>query len=259
MNQEREFGYKASELDLTKMQLHAKPSQVRDEIPTLNQYGYMKFEFEHYTQSFVEYAKQATKPVLEIGTAYGWVAHQVLATGATMVACDLSQEHLDVLVLEAPKDSLKRLYVKQGAFPTDFAFPENSFEAILMARILHFLDGATLEQGLAKVHKWLVPGGKFIANNCSIYHSSVKGKMANIFQERIKQGDQWPGIVQRHDYDSVHENFSPPFINVFYQEQLEELLPKFGFEIEEIGYFDYPSDPWPDKNMGHIGFICRKI
>ncbi len=92
-----EFGICASSIDRSKLRNHAKPDQVRDEIPTLNQYGYMKFEFEHYTESFVQHAKIATKPVLEIGTAYGWVAHKVLETGAMMVACDLSNEHLEVL------------------------------------------------------------------------------------------------------------------------------------------------------------------
>lgn len=253
------YGTRASTIDPQFLVNHAKPSQVRDEIPTLNQYGYMKFEFEHYTQSFVDHAKIARQPVLEIGTAYGFVTHAALKAGATVVACDLSQEHLDVLVCEAPQESLERLYLNQGSFPDDFDFPENSFDAILMARILHFLDGKTLERGFAKLHKWLAPGGKFIANNCSIYHSSVKGKMANIFTQRIAQGERWPGMVSKHDYDSVHEKFSPAFINVFYKEQLEQILPEFGFKIQEIGYFDYPSDPWPDKNMGHIGFICEKI
>lgn len=254
-----ELGVKASTIDLGKIVNHPKPAQVRDEIPTLNQYGYMKFEFEHFSKSFVEIAAKASKPVLEIGCAFGWVTHRALEAGAKVVACDISREHLEVVVKEAPQEHLANLYLYQGAFPDEVDFAANSFEAILMSRILHFLDGETLERGLDKIHQWLAPNGKFIATNCSIYHSSVKGKMEKIFEERIAAKEKWAGMTQKSEYDSVHANYSPRFINVFYQEQLEELLPKHGFKIEEIHYFDYSSDPWPDEGKGHIGFIASKI
>ena len=61
------------------------------------------------------------------------------------------------------------------------------------------------------------------------------------FLEGSEAGDKWAGF------------------NPFYMEQLEELLPEHGFKIEQIKYFDYPSDPWEDDNKGHIGFIATKI
>jgi len=254
-----DLGIKANSLNIAAIPVHKKPEQVRDEIPTLNQYGYMKSEFEYFSNSFIEFAKGAKKPVLEIGPAYGWLTHRVLETGATIIAADISKEHLEVLVKDAPKEYLDNLYIYQGAFPGEVEFKEESFDSIMASRILHFLDGPTLEQGLDRLHSWLVPNGKLIATNCSIYHSSVKEKMSKTFKERIANKEEWPGMATQKDFDSVHDDYSSHFLNCFYMEQLEELLPKHGFKIEQINYFDYPSDPWPDEGKGHIGFVATKV
>jgi len=138
--------------------------------------------------------------------------------------------------------------------------PQNKFDAVLASRIFHFLEGKEVEKGLDKIHDWLVDGGKLICTNCSIYHSSVKEQMSETFERRIAEGDKWPGVVRSLDkQDQVHKDYSREFINTFYKEQLEELLPKHGFKIEKIKYFDYPSDPWLDEGKGHIGFIATKI
>jgi len=250
----------ASAIDIESLPDHKKPEQVRDEIPTLNKFGYMKFEFEEFSKAFVDYAKEATKPVLEIGTAYGWITHKVLETGATIVASDISQEHLEVLLKDTPKDKVGNLSVIQGSFPDDINFPQGSFDAVLASRIFHFLEPNEVEKGLDKIHSWLVESGKLICTNCSIYHSSVKKQMLKTFEKRIAAGDKWPGIVSsQEEQDPVHKDYSRDFLNTFYKEQLEELLPKHGFKIEKIKYFDYPSDPWLDDNKGHIGFVARKV
>jgi polyketide synthase PksJ len=250
----------ANTIDIESLADYKLPEQVRDEIPTLNKFGYMKSEFEEFSKYFVDYVQQAKNPVLEIGTAYGWIAHKVLETGGKIVASDISKEHLEVLLKNAPKDKLGNLSVVQGAFPNEVDFLNNTFDAVLASRIFHFLEPEEVEQGLDKVHKWLTKGGKLICTNCSIYHSSVKEKMLGTFEKRIAEGQKWAGIVRSvEDQDSIHKDYSRDFINTFYKEQLEELLPKHGFEIERIKYFDYPSDPWLDEGKGHIGFIARKV
>lgn len=250
---------KASTIDTANLISSKIPSQVRDEVPTLNQFGYMKSELEYFGNSFLARAKNAEKPVLEIGPAYGWLTHRALETGATIIASDISKEHLEILVKNTPKEYLNKLYLYLGAFPNEVDFESASLDTVMMARIMHFLDGENLEKGLAKVHDWLVPDGQLIATNCSIYHSSVKEKMSKIFQERISSNKKWAGMATRADFDSVHDDYSADFLNTFYKEQLEELLPKYGFKIETLEYFDYPSDPWPDEGKGHIGFVATKV
>lgn len=250
----------ASSIDIESLPNHKRPKQIRDEIPTLNRFGYMKFELEEFSEEFLNCAKQAKNTVLEIGPAYGWLTHKALEAGAEIVAADISAEHLEVLLKDTPKDKLNNLTVIHGAFPAEINFLPNSFGTILASRIFHFLKVDEIENGLDKIHSWLVEDGKLICTNCSIYHSSVKHQMLKTFEERIANGDKWPGIVRSiEEQDPVHKDYSGDFLNVFYKEQLESLLPKHGFRIEKIKYFDYPSDPWPDDNKGHIGFIAQKL
>jgi ubiquinone/menaquinone biosynthesis C-methylase UbiE len=250
----------ASSIDIESLQVHKKPEQVRDEIPTLNKFGYMKFELEEFSKDFLNYAKQSKNTVLEIGPAYGWLAHKALEAGAKIVVADISAEHLQVLLKDAPKDKLNNLSVIRGAFPDEINLLPKSFEVILASRVFHFLEGNEIEKGLDKIHNWLIKNGKLICTNCSIYHSSVKNQMLKTFEKRIENGDKWPGIARSiEELDPVHNDYSKNFLNCFYKEQLEALLPKHGFKIEKIKYFDYPSDPWPDENKGHIGFIAKKV
>ncbi|MDG1437082.1 MAG: methyltransferase domain-containing protein [Rickettsiaceae bacterium] len=253
------LGIAANSIDLSTITDHKKPNQIRDEIPTLNQYGYMKSELEFFSTSFLESAKNAKKPVMEIGPAYGWLTHQALKVGAKVVSVDICKEHLEAVVIDAPKEYLDNLYIYQGKFPDEVIFQSESFDSIMASRILHFLEGEDFEKGLGKIWNWLIPGGKFIATNCSIFHSCVKGKMSKIFQERIKNNEPWPGMATYNDFDSVHDEYAASFLNCFYKEQLEELLKKHGFRIETINYFDYPTDSWPDEGKGHIGFVATKI
>lgn len=253
------FGTLASSIDMTKVPEHQIPIQVRDELITMNQFGYMKFELDEFSKDFIDYAKSIKNIVLEIGPAYGWLVHQVLKQDIEIIASDISKEHLEVLLKNAPKDKLDKLHLYHGAFPGEIKFPSMSLGAVLASRVFHFFDGKIIEEGLNKIYNWLVPNGMFVCINCSIYHSSVKGRMHQIFKQRIEAGEEWAGMTLKKDFDSVHDEYSQPFLNTFYKEQLEELLPKHGFKIEKIKYFDYPSDPWPDEGKGHIGFVATKV
>lgn len=251
---------KASSIDIKNILLKPKPGQIRDEIPTLNEYGYMKFEFEEYSKKFVDVSKESKLPVLEIGAAYGWVVHKCLDAGARVVAVDASGDHLLHLIKDADQSKIDNLEIQQAYFPKEVNFEPETFGAILMARVLHFLTPDEIEIGLAKIHNWLSKEGYFIVTNCSIYHSCVKAKMGEEFKSRILKGDKWPGLVyNQKEVSPVHANFTKDFLHVFTLEQLVELLPKHGFFVEKIGYFDYPSDQWDDNDRGHIGFVARKI
>lgn len=253
------YGILASSIDIEFLPDHTKPNQVRDEIPTLNRFGYMKSKLEFFGESFISLAKASNKPSLEIGCAYGWLTHQVLKTNSKIVASDISREHLEILLKDAPQDKLDNLYIYKGSFPEEVSFDNESFDVVMASRIIHFLKGEDVKKGLDKIYNWLAPNGALICTNCSIYHSSVKKKMNKIFEERIKNKEEWAGMTKQDSFDSVHDDYAHTFLNCFYKEQLEKLLPEHGFKIEEIRYFDYPTDPWLDEGKGHIGFVARKV
>jgi ubiquinone/menaquinone biosynthesis C-methylase UbiE len=255
-----EFGVLASSIDISKVPVHAKPKQVRDELITMNQYGYMKFEWDEFGKDFAQFAKDTQKPVLEIGTAYGWLTHRILETGKTIIAADISKEHLEVLLRDAPQDKLDNLFLYQASFPEQINFPKESLGAVLASRIFHFLRGEEIEVGIDKIHNWLEPNGRFVCTNCSIYHYSVKDQWLSTFKDREQKGDKWPGVItNQRESSPTHAPHVQDYLNIFDIKQFEELLPKHGFEIEKIKLFDYPSDIYSENNEGHIGFVARKV
>ena len=141
-----EFGILADSIDMSVIVTHTIPKQIRDEIPTLNRFGYMKFEWDEFCKEFVEYAKKSQDLVLEIGPAYGWVTHRALEQDIKIIAADISKEHLEILLKGAPADKLGNLYVYLGAFPNEIELPKESLGSILASRILHFLEGDQIDE-----------------------------------------------------------------------------------------------------------------
>lgn len=253
------FGIRADTIDRFNITLKATPSKIKDEIPTLNQFGYMKMELDEYSREFLETASDSNEPVLEIGTAYGWLVLQALGKGATVIANDISEDHLSILLSKVPEEYLSRLFLIPTSFPYDLELPVNSISAVIASRIFHFLDGICIEDGLRKVYNFLKPGGKFYFTACSLYHYSVGPTMADKFNYRVAEGIKWPGLIldQRTNAPD-HAPYVQDLLNVFDIPQLERLLPEHGFRIDRISLFDYPNDT-DSGGKGHVGFVATKI
>lgn len=236
-----------------------QPKKIRDEIPTLNKMGYMKTDLDDYSSAFIEHATSIDYPVLELGCAYGFVVKQVLEKGGNIVASDLSQDHLSCLKSSVPVEHLERLIIYPGAFPDEINFSLESLGAVYSSRMFHFLTGAEIKRGLDKIHDWLIKGGKFYFVSCTPHHDAFREKFLHIYQERVKNKEEWPGVIENHhEINPDHKDFVGNYLNIFDIPLMEELLPKHGFEIEKISLFSYPEDT-TGGDKGHIGFIARKV
>jgi hypothetical protein len=79
------------------------PREVeRGLIPTDNAMGVMTSELSPAAEDFVAHARDARRPLLEVGAAYGNATLPALAAGATVIANDLSSSELAVLASSAP-------------------------------------------------------------------------------------------------------------------------------------------------------------
>jgi len=255
-----EYGIAANSIAIDQIPVHTQPQQIRDELITMNQHGYMKFEWDEFGTDFANFSKSVTKPVLEIGTAYGWLTHRLLELNINTIAADISKEHLEILLKNAPQDKLDKLHIYHAEFPYKMSFPSNSLGAVLASRVFHFFKGETIEDGLDKIHDWLEVGGKFFCTNISIYHYSIKEKLLSTYKEREKKGEKWPGVItNQKEIAPEHADYIQDYFHVFDIPQLAKLLPNHGFKINKIKLFDYPSDVYSEHNEGHIGFIATKI
>ena len=252
-----EYGIQASEINDEQLENVIIPQQIRDEIPTLNKHGFMKVEIDEFSQEFINTAKNTNDRLLEMGTAYGFIVQEVLKNGGNIVANDLNHDHLKILLKNINKNDREKLFIKQGAFP-EIDFPKNSFASILTSRMMHFLDVEQFKIGMQKIHDWLMPGGQFIFITLSPYHYTLNDKFSPIYKKRWNEGNPWPGIVENNkELAGILVDDVPESIQVFDIEQLELLMPKFGFKINKIKLFDFKS--FDSNGVGHIGMIATKI
>lgn len=238
----------------------ALPEAVGDMIPTLNKKGYMKILRDEFSEEFVEFASKSKKPVLEIGCAYGYTAKEVLNRGGQIIANDVSRDHLLYLAKNVSKEQSKNLYLYRGYFPEDFAVPDGVVSAVLSSRMMHFLKGFEVEAGLQKINRMLAKDGKFFFVALSPYFKPLSDNDFHLeYNKRMSNGENWPGEIQNHlEMAHMHSKFVSEFLHVFDDKMLQELLPKFGFEIERIKLFEYPGDA-ESGNRGHVGFVARKV
>lgn len=77
---------------LFSIQVYAKQMPKPDEdgfISTLNKTGWMSINPDPISLEFVEFVKDCSKPALDIGAAYGYIAKLALENGATIIINDI--------------------------------------------------------------------------------------------------------------------------------------------------------------------------
>ena len=162
-------------------------------IPTMNNRGFMSDTMEYFAERFVEQAAACRSPILDVGCAYGIATRAALEAGATVVASDMEQGHLDVLLNETPDELRDKLTTRVGVLP-GLAFPNESFEGILCSRLLHFLLPEELRLAMRDMHNWLRPGGRLYIVVDTPY-TGFWFSTATDYERRKAGGEEWPGFI----------------------------------------------------------------
>jgi SAM-dependent methyltransferase len=207
-------------------------------IPTINKMGYMMQESDPYRDAFIEYAKTAQAPLLDIGAAYGIATIAAIKNGATVIANDLEPVHLEILQQEIPQYLKSQLRCYLGHFPSETSFESESLSGVLIAQVMHFLTGNDITEGLNKIYQWLKPGGKIFVVTASPYMKMVQ-KNIPIYEQKKALGNPWPGLIfdMHNYYSSRHNNQIPNFLHFMDQDILNKVVTEAGFVIEKISTF----------------------
>lgn len=229
-------------------------------IKTRNAMGVMFKELSPAAIEFVNLGKVAKLPLLDIGAAFGVATIPALENGASVIACDLSDEHLDILAQSVPKKYSKKLSLIQKAFPYELDFEKDSLSGILISNVLHFLDGEAVETGLKKAYDWLEPNGKLFITvmtpHLSFYHLLIPE-----YNKRVKEGWKWPGIFnpQLVATEKWKDNL-PEFVHLFEPETLKKVVEEAGFIIDDMHYFCYQNYPDEHRTDGkeYISLCAKK-
>lgn len=238
-------------------------NQLLLEIPTINKKGYVSPTLDEYGQLFLQYIHQiSSSTVLDIGAGYGLVTVPALSAGAFVVANDLDRGHLDILKTKIPSHLTDRLSLYLGKFPQDLVFDPNSFDALIISHVLHFLKDEEIEQGLPLLYSWLKPGGKIFLTAITPYINVLKDFLP-IYQKRKDEKLAWPGQIEniKKYCDHPCTDLNPDFIHVFEPDILERIFLEAGFNIEKVGFYSIHPGAEPDfRNDGRecVGIIASK-
>ena len=229
-------------------------------VSTLNKYGWMSTKPDPISLEFIEFAKNSSKPLLDIGGAYGYMSKLAIENGATVILNDTDQRHLDTALQNLPSDLRKRLIIKKGKFPEELNFLDNSIDAVLARRVFHFLSGKELEVGVRKIYRWLTPGGKVFVFAATPYRQFSQEYIKGY--EQKKKTDQYPGEVQDSTKFVSAEEIAntPKFFHFLDIDVLTKLFKDAGFIIETAEYLKIDEVPDHLKLDGreNIGIIAVK-
>lgn len=225
-------------------------------IPTLNHRGFMLETLDYYSSQFVAFAGTIDSEVLDIGCAYGNATRAALENGARVLASDMEEGHLQILLQETPKTMHDRLRTVVGTLPA-VDFPPASFGAILCSRVLHFLLADEFRVSIAKMHEWLMPGGRLFLVADSPY-SGFWFSAAPEYERRKAEGEEWPGFL-----DDVSELLPSktlpdgmlPYLNPLDPDILTRECERAGFIVEQAEFFGRKDN---EEGRDHAGLIAAK-
>jgi len=210
-------------------------------VPTLNKGGGTTLIHRDETaQDFIEFSRKWTLPAFDIGAAYGVSSFPILKdSNCTVIVDDIGIENLLVLRKLADENERCRLYLNAKRFPQELDFPPGSIGSVLISRVFHFLRGEEVDSGLAKVYRWLAPGGKIFIVTSTQYQKNLVD-FVPVYEERWANGNPWPGHVE--DYGTSATALGLPnvnsFLHVMDERPLRAALERAGFEVETVRIID---------------------
>lgn len=250
---------KMSELNLS----HWPEIWVQGMIKTKNKMGIMTIENSPPAKVFIEDAKTAKLPLLDIGCAYGSVVIPAILNGGRVIACDIEEQHLDILKQSLPKQYLPALQTTTASFPYQLDFEEASLSGIHISMVLHFMKGEVILAGLKKCHRWLESGGRiYIVNMTPSLGLFDWQNLSAFYNSQVNNREKWPGEIYCKQFTPGGWNEQlPEFAHFFELDSMRDVAEQAGFHVEDIYYFCYKNIPDEYKTNGkeYVGMIARKI
>ena len=123
---------------------------------------------------------------------------------------------------------------------------------------MHFFSPNDVDDMFKKSKDWLVDNGQLHLVVMSPYHYALKG-FATIYDNRWREGQDWPGIITTMTKDYIPENKGkiPEFLHVMEARVLTKLASKHGFVVKKMELFGHNRTK-KENGLGYIGAILIK-
>jgi len=209
-------------------------------IPTVNGFGWMNHSFDPITKEFINDCKKRDRPiVLEIGAGTGLASIDAIKNGAFVWVNDLHKLHLSNFIQEVNEKEYNSYKIFIGGFPNEFYSPQNYFDSILAARVLHFFSPQKLQQAISRMLDILKPGGKVFILAVTPYHQGWESIMPE-YEQRKKKKSLYPGYIEGvSQYNPKFQSMIPEKIHFLDPVVLHREFEKAGFIVT---YVDYIQD-----------------
>lgn len=212
-------------------------------------------------QAILNFSKNASHPILEVGGGYGRLSKMILEQGATVIENDLDLRHLIYgRKLVEPK-LREHLYLNTYRFPREMTLRSNSLSGVILYRVIHLMPPDEIEEGFAKIKEWLIPGGKLFIAVLPPQHVEYRDKILGIYNQRWDQGKTWPGAGFKSETLLPQQAYAlPECLHVMDERPLKKALEKQGFMIEQYGFIDMKKFQQESTNDSHelFGLIAIK-
>lgn len=233
---------------------------------------------------YVEQARAAGGPVLELGCGTGRVLIPTARAGIEIVGLDSSAHMLAVCqrkLTEEPGAVQARAQLLEADM-RDFSLGREFRLATLPFRCFqHLLTVEDQLVCLTSIHRHLVPGGRVILD---IFNPSLPWLVEERFLSETAEEPEFilpdgRGVVRRHrvlardlarqiqDVELVYYVTHPggrqerlPFrfqMRYFFRYEAEHLLARAGFQVEQV-FADYDQSPFGSKDPSELILLARK-
>lgn len=232
-NHHEGYGQRADEFKINLATIpEPKVSESKKSYVMDNKFGFDVLEADPnwVMESFLKNIKSGDV-ILDVGSGYGALTRQALNRNAIVISNDLSQNALLYNLKHINKEQVASLYLNTQDI-RKISLPNNSLDAIMFHRVLHFFSGPDIDKILSKSYQWLKPNGKIYIVMMSKDHIA--------FRDKIKYDNtkKWPGdnlvIVKKHLPAQV--SALPETLHVTSVETLTKNLNNQGFDIEKCDY-----------------------
>jgi chorismate-pyruvate lyase len=236
--------------------------ETKTAVSTKNKKGFT-YQLTSFGKAFVQYASQASKPVMDIGAAFGVATLPAIEAGAKVIAVDVEEKHLSAIADSVDPSLRGQLVTINEKFP-EFELPADSLSAVYMSQVLPFLKGEDIERGAKKIYDWLTPGGEVFVVSFTPYISHVESFIP-LYEARRDAGVRWAGYVNdlsRFSNDPKIFKHLPNEIHHIGLEDLQWVFEQAGFEIKEARYFGEEEGALPEgirmNGRERVGLIASK-
>lgn len=231
---------------------------------TLNKQGFDVLDGKTIAESWIiqdlmTFGAGTERPILDVGGAYGGITRLLLSQGATVYYNDIDPNHLLMGRRKIDAGMYPKLYLNTQSFPYEMNFAPASLDAVVLHRVLHFMEPIQVEEGIRKAVEWLAPGGKIFIVVLAPQHIQYRDKFLSTYDQRWNDGNPWPGSGIKACEALPEQAYNlPELLHVMDERPLRAALERYGFIVERADFismqrFGVDSNRDGKESFGIIG------